>query len=111
MARGKSAQAQQRRRHRHLVLVDKGEQFFAGAGFDDAVSGENQRPLRLVDELQCTFEVSRYRLMLRPISGTTHRTVVPDELDLRLLRVLGDIDQHRPGTTAARNEKSLAQRG
>ncbi len=53
MRSGERAQAEQSQGNGDAGLLRQGQNFRHGAGNDDAVSGQNQRPLGFVDQLQC----------------------------------------------------------
>ena len=81
------------------------EQRLLGAAEHDAVAGENQRPLGGVDQ--------RQRIDAARVTGPGQRFEigrggVPVELAGAELRVLGDVDEHRPGPSAGGDRERFA---
>ena len=105
----KRSQAEQSQSDGNAGLLRQGQHFRHGARDDDAVSGEDQRPLGFVDQLQ---GLRVLRFLGRKI-GTIPRRLrfggFPVEFAGRLLRVFSDVDQHRTGTAGAGHVKRLAQ--
>ena len=109
MRGGEASQAEQRAGHRDAGLLGELDQGLAGSGAHDALPGQDQRPLRAVDQRGRPIEVGRRRgpeLAPRARWGA----VAGVELEGGLLRVLGDVDVHRAGPPGAREVEGFAQR-
>ena len=110
MVRGDAAEAEQRHRDRGFGLLGEGDDLLGGARLDDAAAGEDHRPLRLANQLDRALEVGRRRPVIRPIAAELRLGAVPVELARRLLRVLGDVDQHRSRAAGGGDVERLANR-
>ena len=102
---GKRAEAEQRERNRNLRAFGERADLLHGAGLDDAVAGKNHRALGVADQFggmreACVFDAQHG---VRTIGLRLGRFKVEDRRCL--LRVLGDVDQHRAGAAG------LAQSG
>ena len=106
---GTRADAEQRHRHRNLGALGELPDDRRGVRQDDAVAGEDDRPLRRVDQLQGAGDRRRVHDPLRA-GVRLGRRGLPVEVARRLLRVLGDVDQHRTGTAAGRDVERFAHR-
>ncbi len=110
MGRGHAADAEQRHGDRNPRLLRQRQDLALGARQHHAVAGQNQRPLRGVDE--------RERLGRRPVPR--HRIVarlhqvrhggVPVHFAASRLRVLGDVHEHRTRTATGGHGEGLANR-
>ena len=81
-----------------------------GARLHDAVAGENQRPLGVVDQLDrvAVVAVAGQRFVVR--LGQVRLGRRPVHLAARLLRVLRDVDQHRARAARLRDGERLENR-
>ena len=70
---------------------------------------EDHRPARLIDQLEGALEIFRLRKMHGLVAARLRRRGLPIEFAGRILRVLGDVDQHRPRAARRRDMKCLAQ--
>ncbi len=107
---GKRAQAKQRHRDRNAGALGKIAHLAHGSRNDDAVPAENQRPLRIVDQLQRLLILRRSGRKIGPVARQLRLGRFPVELARALLRIFGDIDQHRTRTSRPRHIKSFADR-
>ena len=108
MRRRECAQAEQRERHGNAGPLGEVANLAHRAGNDDAVSGQNHRPLGIVNQFQRVIVFLRRRRQIGTISRQLRLGRIPVELASGLLRVLGDVDQHRARTAGARHVKSFA---
>ena len=114
MPRGNGAQSQQRRGNGNLQRFGKGKHLGLCARLRDAVSAQDDGPPGLSDQLS---RVQQRRRACR--DGRAHgvgkrrpRRGGSEVVERRrLLRILGDIDQHRPWPAAARDLKRQPHRG
>ena len=81
-------------------------QLVVGAGEDHAVPGEDNRPLRLGDQLRGLLYLGHVAFDPRLVPGQINRVRVL-ELGLLLEYVLGDVDENRPGPSGAGDVESL----
>ena len=109
MRGGEGADAEQRRRDRDVRALGELADDVAGARDRDAVPGQDHRLLRRVDQVERVLDLAGHRAMRRAIAAQLRR-VGPHELARALLRVLGDVDQHRAGAARARHVERLADR-
>ena len=110
MRGGEGAEAQESTGHGELRLLHQLSQDRTGLARLHSLPGEDERALALFDERRRAREVALFRRwMPRGLARAARRRRVL-ELDRRLLRVLGDVDQHGTGTTAARQVERFAQR-
>ena len=91
--------AQQCHRDRHVRAFREFANQFHRTREQNAVPGEDNRSLRAIDEPDSLVILRIGRPQLRPIPGHPHRSAVPDKLGRGLLRVFGDVHQHRPRST------------
>jgi hypothetical protein len=111
LVRGREGpQPQQRQRHGNLCALRQRVHLLLGAGFDDAVPGQNHRPLGVANQLGSLRQPVFFHIQhgVRPM-GTR---LCGGKVKLRraLLRVLGNIHQHRPRASGLRNLKGVADR-
>jgi hypothetical protein len=92
----------QRRHDRDPAQPGELEELAAGVRVDRAAADVQDRALRVLDRLRRLGDLQRMNLFGRPPPGQVNRIRVP-EVDLRLLDVLGDVDEYRPGPAAAGN--------
>ena len=92
-----SAEPEQRQRHGNARSFGERLHLFLGARDQNPVPGENQRPLRAADQFQRLFVLLLRRREIGPVAAHLRRGAFPIEFAEALLRVLGDVDQHRPG--------------
>ncbi len=78
------------------------------AGNDDAVPRENHRALGVVNQFQRLLVFLRLGRQIRTVSRQLRLGGFPIEFASGLLRIFRDVDQHRPGTSRARNIKRFA---
>ena len=109
MRSGEAAQPEQRRCDGRARLLREAHEQLARSGSDDALAGEDQRPLARVDQRGSAIEIG-WRRLRHLAAGARRRTVAGAEIERRLLRVLGNVDVHRSGTTGSRQVERLAQR-
>ena len=109
MRRRERAQPEQRERHRNPRFFGQRVHFALGAGKNDAVAGENDRPLGLIDESERGVEFLLTREENRLVAMRLGRRGFPIEIAGGLLGVLGDVQQHRARTVGSRNLKGFAQ--
>ena len=104
-----SADAQQRHRHRNVGALRELAHERHRPGQQDAVAGEDDRPLGAVDQLERRLAIGLGdgRPRHADMAGVRRR-LVPLELARGLLRVLGDVDQDRAGPALRRDGESLA---
>ena len=107
MAGRNAAKAQQRHGNRHLRALCKLQHLRPGAGRDDAMARKDQRPLGIVDQMQRALQLARQCAQVRPVAGQAQGTDLPNKFGAALLCILGNVHQHRPLASAARNEESL----
>jgi len=105
---GMAPMPRQRSRDRDVGGLGEGEDIGGGAGLDDAVAGEDERALGGIDQLGGLGELRGGRLVVRAVPGQLRRGGLPVELGNHLLRVLGDVDQHRAGAAARGDVERLA---
>ncbi len=101
------AQPQQRERHRRLRALGQRAHLLHGSGLGDSVPGQNHRTLRVSYQFR-SFVQSLFIHMqhgMRSVGARLGRGKVEDRRCL--LRVLGDVDEHRPRPPAARNLKRV----
>ncbi len=108
MRRREAAQAEQRRRNRNAALLGKVAEHVHGAGNNHAVAGQDHGPLCAVDQLERLIVIRGLRRKVRTISRQLRRRRFPLELAGALLRVLGDVDQHRPRPPRGRDVERFA---
>ncbi len=103
-----SAQAEQREGDGNLRALGQRAHLLHGAGFHDAVAGEDDGALGVADELGGLVEARLFDTQhgVRAIGAGLGSFKVED--GRALLRVLGDVDQHRAGTAGARDLEGLA---
>ena len=80
----------------------------AGARDRDAVPGQDHRLLRRVDQVERVLDLAGDAGDAPGGSRGSFGGVGPHELARALLRVLGDVDQHRAGTARARDVEGFA---
>ena len=105
-----AAEAEQRHRDRDLRALGELDDLALRAGEHHAVAGENQRPLGGGDELDRVAHrsVAGQGFVVR--FGEVGLGGRPVDLAAPLLRVLGDVDQHRAGTSPPRDGERLEHR-
>ncbi len=101
---GESAQTQQCAGHGRLCAFGEFQHLAHGAADEDAVTGQDDRPLGGVDQFQRGLQIRRHGAQVGPIAGDLHRTVIVFPFDLGHLGILGNIDQHR-SRPAGRGDK------
>ena len=92
------AESQQRERHGNAGELGEGFHFVLRSGDENPVPGQNQRPLRVPNQLQRLFILCLRGREIGPVSAHLRRGALPIEFACALLRVLGDVDQHRSRT-------------
>ena len=103
------AQAQQRRGYGNLQPLGQRANLVHGIGFHNAVASQDDRPLGRQDQLDGFAD----GILLGREHGVraVRSRCGGGKIEIRqpLLRVLGDVHQHRPGTSGARHQEGLAQ--
>ena len=107
---GKRAQAEQRESHGNLRALGKGADLLHGAGFRDAVAGENDGALGVADQFGGLREAAVFYVQHRMRTVRLRLGGFKVEDRRGLLRVLGDVDEHRAGSAGLGDLKGLAQR-
>ena len=104
------AESQQRERHWNLRALGQRPHLLHRAGLGNAVPGKNHRPLCILDQLGRVLQTVFFHVQhgVRTICSRLGSFEVEDRR--ALLRILGDVDQHRPGAPAHRNLKCVADR-
>ena len=111
MRGGDAAEAEQRHRHRDLRrLGELADTLASRSGQHDAVAGENHRPLGGLISASAFAGSLLRRARDRDGSRRSCGAAASVELARRLLRVLGDVDQHRAGPPGLRDVERLAHR-
>src|ERR1700693_61417 len=105
---GKDADALQRRYHGNASAFGERAQLIRGAGNDDAMARQNEGLARARQETRRFAHGTRIDTDRSAESGDVE-SCVPVRYKTRLLRVLGDVDQYRPGSTRARDVKCLME--
>ena len=108
MRRRECAQAEQRERHRNSGAFCKVANLAHGPRNNDAVPGENYRPLGVLDQVQRLLVFFRLRGQVGTISRQLRLGRFPVKLARRLLCIFRDIHEHRPGPPGTRHVKSFA---
>jgi len=85
-----SAEAEQRAGYRNVCLFDELDQSLRGLRFHDA--------LRVLDQLYGALELLGERRVVGTVAGKHDLVLVPLEYAALLLRILGDVDDDRPGS-------------
>ena len=105
---GKRAEAEQREGDGNLRALGEGADLLHGAGLGDAVAGEDDGALGVADQFgglreACVFDAQHG-------VGAIGRGLGGFEVEDRggLLRVLGDVDEHRAGAAGLRDLEGLA---
>ena len=105
---GEAADAEERHRHRDVGVPREGHQRVHRPRNHHPVAGEDDRPLRVIQQRRGAADGSaierRGRLRDRP----GRRGRIPIERRARLLRVLGDVDEDRPRPPRPGHGKRLA---
>ncbi len=109
--RGETAEAEQSRRHGDPGLLDELAKEIARPCSDDPVAGEQHGPLGGIDERDGALQIGVAGMVLRTVTGQPNRAVVPYEVGGRLLGILRDVDEHRPGSTGPRDVERLPEHG
>jgi hypothetical protein len=94
MCFGKRAHAVQGRDHRNAGELGEGAQLLRRTRLDDAIPGHDQRTLCLGEQRGGAADLPSVRKVRWPISRKPQLDV-PVGRKTRLLRVLGDVDEHR----------------
>ena len=97
---GDRAEAEERRGDRDLLRLCEGEDFAFGARLDDAVAGEDDGLLRLLDECDGLLDARGLGLEHRVWAVGLRLCGFEGEDGGGLLRVLGDVDEDGPGAAA-----------
>ncbi len=105
-----AAQPQQRKRHGNLRTLGQRVQLLLGAGFDNAVAGQNHGPLGVANQLGSLLQPVLLHLQHGVRTMRTRLGCGKVELRRGLLRVLGNIHQHRAGASRLRNLEGVANR-
>jgi hypothetical protein len=109
VAGGEPAEAEEREGDGGAGLLGEGPERLGRAGFEHAVAGEDEGPLRGRDQIHRAGQgpgIRRGRFLEpRQVHGFR-----PHELGLGLLRVLADVHEHRSGPPRLRDDERLADR-
>ena len=105
---GECPKAEQRERHGNLRALGQGAYLLLRAGFDDAVAGEDDGPLGVANQLGGLREACLLELPHRVRTNRARLGGFKVEDGRGLLRVLGDIDQHRAGAGGSGDLKGVA---
>src|SRR6266849_1806602 len=108
MRRRECAQSEQRERHQNSGAFRKIANLTHSAGNNDAVPGENHRPLGVLDQVQGLLIFLGSGRQVGTVSRQLRFRCFPIELARSLLRIFRDVHQHRPGTSGARHIKGFA---
>ena len=110
MRGGDAADAEQGDGDRNLRTLGELEDLPLGVGQHHAVAGEDQRPFGGVDQRDCLAQIAVARQRVIVGLGKVGFGRVPVHFAAALLRVLGDVHQHRARTAAARDRERFADR-
>ena len=110
MRRGKRADAEQCHRDGNAGALRELAHERHRAREHDAVPGEDDRPARAVDELErrAAIGVGDRGARDADVAGVRRRRLLVVELARRLLRVLGDVDEHGAGPARGGDGEGLA---
>ena len=108
---GKRSKTQQRHRDGNGGAFGERLHFVLGAGNQNAVAGQDHRPLGFANQFHRLFVCFLRGRKIGTIAAHLRRGRFPVEFAGGLLRVLGDVDQHRTGASGFRDVKSFANRG
>ena len=103
-----AADAEQGDGDRNLRALGERQHLLLRVGQHHAMAGENQWAFCRVDQLHRVAHVAVARQRIVPRFGELGFGRVPVDLATSLLRVLGDVHEHRARTAAARHGKGLA---
>ena len=106
---GQAALPHQRHDRREPRGLDQGEQLGGGVGVEDAAAGVDDRLLRLDDRLRRLAHLPLVNLRRRAPAGQVDLGRVR-EVDLGLLGVLGDVDEHGAGPAGAGDVEGVLDR-
>jgi len=106
-----SAQAQQRQGYGNLRALSQSAHLLHRARFDDAMAGQDHRPLGIADQLRGLLQPGLVHVQhgMGPIGARPGGGKVEDGRGL--LRVLGNIHQHRAGTAGLGDLEGVADGG
>jgi hypothetical protein len=110
MGGGEAAEAEQRGGYGNLLRFGKGDHLLLRAGVGDAVAGENDGAFCGLDQRNCFADGAGFGAQHGMRPRCARRAVREVEGRGGLLRVLGDVDEHRAGTAGGRDLKSEADR-
>ncbi len=111
MRGGKCAEAEEGQTDRNLGALGEGADLFHGAGFGDAVAGENDGALGVANEFGGLVEAGVFDAE-HGVGAIGARLGGGEVEDGRaLLRVLGDVDQHRAGAAGDGDLEGVTKRG
>ena len=104
-----AAQPQQRQRHWNLRPLCQRLQLLHRAGLHHAVSRKNHRPLRIANQIHRILQAALFHAQhrMRPIRRRLRRVKI--EQRCRLLRILRNVNQHRPRPARPRNLERVPQ--
>ncbi len=108
MRGGESAEAQQCERDRDSRALGEVAHFFHGAGDDDAVAGEDDGPLGVMDQFESLLVFLRVGRQIGTVAGQLRLGGVPVEFAGGLLRIFRDVDQHRARAAGAGDVEGFA---
>ena len=110
VGRWETAEAQEGAGHRNVCLFDEVHQRLGRLRLDHAVPREDDRALGRLDEVDRVLELLSQWRIIGAVAGEHDVVVAPLEHAALLLRVLGDVDDDRPGTARAGDVERLANR-
>src|SRR4029077_2055035 len=105
---GEASDAEERHGHGQIAGVDELVEGAHRPGNHDAVAGENQRALGIVEQLDSPLKIRRLVVDALAFGRQLRCGSFPVEVARGLLRVLGDIDEHRAGPAGVRNHEGFA---
>ena len=106
---GKAAQAEQGTGDWDLGPLRQRAHLFHRARMNDAVAGKDQRPLCRTDQLRSVDDALLHHMEHGVAAKLLRSRRSKIKLRCGLLRVLGDVDQDRPGTSGSGNAEGVAQ--
>ena len=94
---GECTQPEQRKSYGNLRALGQRAHLLHGAGFDNAVAGEDHGPLGVADQIRRLRQAGLLDLAHRMLAHRARLGGFKVEDRRGLLRVLGDVNEHRAG--------------